>query len=535
MCLANLCHMNAAATDRPSRAALAGRVARGLLAQLMSAADGYRLVAWVFVRLLALVYLAAFTSLAVQIEALAGSQGIYPIAEQLASAAEAHGDLRHLLYPSLFWLASGDAALLAAGWGGAVLALLLLMAPWLPWRHIELPVLILLYLLYLSLYHAGQFFTNFQWDYLLLETGFLAILLPGGSRLVVWLFRWLLFRLRFESGLSKILSGDAGWRDLTALETYFETQPLPHVGSWYANQLPDWLLRLGTGGTLVVELVVPFFIFLPRPWRLVAAWVTILWQVLIILTSNHNFFNLLTIVLCLFLLDDQAIARVVPKPWQRRAFSGPLLPQRPRRWMAATVLSLALVLIPASLIAGAELVTARAVGPMSGWVRGLNGFRVANRYHVFPTVERERIELQIEASADGRHWQALDFRYRPDDPSQAPRFVVPHQPRVDWMLWFTPMSPLFLDWLDRFLNRLLEASPSVTGLLEHPPTGAERPRLLRVLVYRYRFSTRRERSASGRWWQREALGPFYPLPVTGSRPDGHWDAANPAPGNSPRP
>lgn len=507
----------------------------GRFARLMGGADGYRLVAWVFMRLLALIYLAAFSSLAVQIEALAGSQGIYPIAEQLASAAEEHGHLRHLLYPSLFWLASGDGALIAAAWGGAGLALGLLIAPWLPWRRAELAVLILLYLLYLSLYHAGQLFTNFQWDYLLLETGFLAILLPGGSRVVVWLFRWLLFRLRFESGLVKVMSGDTGWRDLTALRSYFETQPLPHVGSWYAHQLPDWLLRLGTGGTLAVELIVPFFIFLPRPWRLFAAWVTILWQVLIILTSNHNFFNLLTIVLCLFLLDDRAIAGVIPGSWRRRALNGPLLPQRPGRGTAATVLGLALVLIPASLVAGAELVTGRALEPFSGWVGVLNRFRLANRYHVFPTVDRERIELQIEASNDGRRWQALDFRYRPDDPSQAPRFVVPHQPRVDWMLWFTPMSPFFLDWLERFLDRLLQGSPSVTALLKHPPPGAEPPRLLRIQVYRYRFTTPQARAASGDWWQRETLGPFYPLPVIGSPADESGNRASQVPRDARRP
>jgi hypothetical protein len=253
---------------------------------LLAGAPEYRLVAWLFLRLLALIYLAAFASLSVQILALAGAQGILPIAEQLESLAEQWGPLRFLAYPSLFWVASGDWALLAAAYAGCSLSLLLLAG----WR--ERPVLILLYSLYLSLYHAGQIFTNFQWDYLLLEAGFLSIFLPGGSRLLVWLFRWLLFRLRFLSGISKLLSGDPGWSGLVALNTYFETQPLPHLGAWYAHQLPDWLLRLGTGATLVVEILVPFLMFFPRRWRFLAAWLTILWQVLIILTSNHNFFKI---------------------------------------------------------------------------------------------------------------------------------------------------------------------------------------------------------------------------------------------------
>ncbi len=529
---------------------------------------GYRLVAWLFLRLLALIYLAAFASLAVQIQALAGEGGIFPLGEQLAGAVQEHGALAWLAYPSLFWLDAGDGALLGAAWGGAVLALLLLVLPWLPGANgqlkqcrstrkfkqtrlsdepcepgstcgagkpgrmsgqdgqgdsegatrvpaawVERTVLLLLYLLYLSLYQAGQFFTNFQWDYLLLETGFLAMLLPGGPRLVVWLFRWLLFRLRFESGLAKLLSGDPSWRDLTALRYYFETQPLPHAGAWYAHQLPDWLLRAGAGGTLFVELVVPFFIFLPRPWRLFAAWVTILWQLLIIATSNHNFFNLLTIALCLFLFDDRAVGRVLPKGWREAALASPLLPPRPGRGMAVLTLSLALVLVPASLVAGAELVLRRPLDPLSGWLRHLEPFRVANRYHVFPTIERQRLELVIEASADGQNWQPLDFRYRPDDPAQAPAFIIPHQPRLDWMLWFVPRNPLFLELLERFLDRVRAGEPVVTALLAQPPVKGSDPLWLRLGVYRYRFTNPAERSASGHWWRREYLGPFLPLPV----------------------
>ncbi len=546
---------------------------------------GYRLVAWLFLRLLALIYLAAFASLAIQIQALAGAGGIFPIVEQLAGAVQEHGSLAWLAYPSFFWLAAGDGALLGAAWGGAMVAMLLLVLPWLPmatrpgglprrtrrarlsgepsgtcepvdlaelaepsgkgmtsgmgepcepgWTGgtsgtggsggtttvpaawMERTVLLLLYLLYLSLYHAGQFFTNFQWDYLLLETGFLAMLLPGGPRLVVWLFRWLLFRLRFESGLAKLLSGDPAWRDLSALRYYFETQPLPHAGAWYAHHLPDALLRVGAGGTLFVELVVPFFIFLPRPWRLFAAWVTILWQVLIIATSNHNFFNLLTIILCLFLFDDQAVRRVLPRGWRERALASHLLPVRPGRGMAALTLGLALVLVTTSLIVGAELVFRRSLDPLSAWVRPLEPFRIANRYHVFPTIERRRVELVMEASADGVNWQPLDFRYRPDDPAQAPVFIVPHQPRLDWMLWFLPRNPVFLELLDRFLDRLRAGDPAVTALLARPPVTQGSSPWLRLSLYQYRFSSPAERSASGQWWQRDYLGPFLPLPFRG--------------------
>lgn len=489
---------------------------------LAPTAEGYRLVAWVFLRLLGLIYAAAFASLAVQILALAGSQGIYPITEQLQQAAEQHEALRLIYYPSVFWLASADWALPAVAWGGAALGLLLTFWPWIAgsrgrwWGNRgwgERIVLILLYLLYLSLVHAGQYFTHFQWDNLLLEAGFLAIFLSGGTRLVVWLFRWLLFRLRFESGLSKLISGDLSWRDLSALPHYFETQPLPHLGAWYADQLPDWLLRVGTCGTLVVELVVPFFIFLPRRWRLFAAAVTVLWQLLIIATSNHNFFNLLTIVLCLFLLDDQILRRWTPARWRLRAESSPLLPQQPSRTVGAALVAIALIVVPASLVTAGELVLRRPVPALSHWVQWVNRFFVANRYHVFPEVRSDRIEVQIEASADGEHWTPLDFRYRPDALDQAPAFIVPHQPRLDWMLWFVPMNPAFLDLFDRFLVRLTEGSPTVTALLAHPPLETGPPKMLRVRVYRYRFTTPTERAETGDLWRRTDLGPFYPLPL----------------------
>jgi hypothetical protein len=472
-------------------------------------AAAYRLIAWLFLRGLGLIYLAAFASMAVQITALAGSEGIYPIREQLELAGERFGDLWLLQYPSLFWLWAGDWALRLVAWGGVGLAVLLVLG-----RGGRL-VLVLLYLLYLSLYQAGQVFTNFQWDYLLLEVGFIAILLPGGSRLTVWLLRWVLFKLRFLSGIAKLLSGDESWRHLTALRYYFETQPIPHIGSWYAHHLPDWLLRAGAGGTLFVELVVPFFFFLPRRWRLLAGWITILWQLIIIATSNHNWLNLLTILLCLLLFDDRAVGRVLPAAWVRRIASGSPLPaagERVRPMIRALTLAVALVLVPAGLVQATEMIAGRQLGVLSRWADWLEPYRIANRYHVFPKIETERIVLVIEASRDGRTWVPLDLRYAPDDPMQAPVFVVPHQPRVDWMLWFVPMGPVFLDWLERFLTRLMEGSAPVTGLLARPPLADGPPRMLRVEVYRYHFTTPAERAKTSAWWTREDLGPFYPLP-----------------------
>jgi hypothetical protein len=477
------------------------------------APTGYALVSWVFLKALALIYLAAFASLALQITALAGEQGIYPLAEQLARAESLYGGLRLIQYPSLFWLWAGDAALLAVAWGGCGLALLLLLG-----TRLERGLLVALYLSYLSLYHAGQIFTNFQWDYLLLETGFLAIFLPGGSRIVVWLFRWLLFRLRILSGLSKLLSQDTGWSGLDALDHYFETQPLPHAGAWFAHQLPDWVQRIGTGGTLFVELVVPLFMLLPRPWRMAAAWLTILWQLLIIATSNHNFVNLLTIALCLFLFDDRALSRVMPDSLARHGTRTSPFAGAARAGTAVATVLVALVVVPASLTAAAEMIRAAPVPVLSALNQWVEPFRIANRYHVFPTIDRERIAVQIEASLDGEHWVPIDFRYAPDDPRAITGFIVPHQPRVDWALWFVPKGPHFLDWFERFQHGLLAGSPEIKALLAQPPFSDQPPGMLRTRVYRYRFATPDERATRGVWWLREDLGPFFPLPYLAREP-----------------
>jgi hypothetical protein len=266
----------------------------GTKSELNSPGSGlnqYQQVSWLFLRLLALVYLSAFLSLYVQIDGLAGPGGLLPFGHFLDHVQEQKGWLAYLRLPNIFWINSSTLMLESVALAGVFFSILLFLG------RLERLSLVVLFAAYLSLFHAGQTFLNFQWDYLLLETGFLSIFLVGGpSRLVLFLFHWLLFRLRFLSGLSKLQSEDQSWSGLNALRYYFETQPLPHIGAWYAHQLPEWALRFGTGFTLFAELIVPFLMFLPRPFRIAAAFITIALQFVIIATSNHNFFNLLTIL-----------------------------------------------------------------------------------------------------------------------------------------------------------------------------------------------------------------------------------------------
>jgi hypothetical protein len=469
-------------------------------------ATGYELTNWLFLKGLALVYLAAFLSLAVQIEGLAGSDGILPFHELLEYGFARYGYAAWLQLPNLFWINSSDLALQGAAIAGAVLAALLFLG-WCRRRTI----LILLFVLYLSLYHAGQIFTNFLWDYLLLEAGFLAIFLADGpTPLVIFLCHWLLFRLRFLSGFSKLASGDPSWSSFTALKYYFETQPLPHIGSWYAHQLPEWLLSTGVGFTFFAELIVPFFIFLPRRFRIFAAAVTIVMQLLIIATSNHNFINLLTILLCLFLLDDRILGKLRPARryyQQLDLFCPPLSGRLPKTLTGAA----AVLVLAVSSSTMYSMLTQRPL-PEALYVLSelAPRYGIGNVYHVFPTMQTERQELQIAGSYDGIRWYPYVFRYKPGALDEAPAFIVPHQPRLDWMMWFVPPQGRDMNtWFARFLDALADNKPAVSHLLAYNPfEGRAPPRFLRVDAYRYRFTTAEERSQTGNWWKSDYLGEF---------------------------
>jgi len=471
----------------------------GLLDWLLREDPRYRLVTQIFLRLLALIYLIAFLSTALEITGLVGERGILPAGLMQAASLQRLGDWAWLRHPSLFWLNSSNWALLGASYAGCLLAIGLFFN----WR--PRLMLVLLFALYLSFFQVGQVFFSFQWEFLLLESGFIAIFLVNGpNRLLVFLLHWLLFRLRFLSGAAKLFGGDPSWSGLSALNHYFETQPLPHMGAWYAHQLPEWLLRAGTGATLFIELVVPFFIFLPRPFRLFAAGVTIGIQLLIMATSNHNFVNLLTIALCLFLLDDRAVRTLLP--W-RTAAPVRNAPAMPRGSLVQPLI--ALVLVSTSVATTYEMVRSDLRFARNAPVNWVRGWGLGNVYHIFPTMQTERQELVIEGSHDGKTWLAYDFRYKPDYPGDAPRLIMPIHPRLDWMLWFVPpQRERDRHWFGALLYRLHHNEPDVTALLRHNPFADKAPRYLRVLAYRYRFSTPAQRERSGQVWQAQYLGVF---------------------------
>src|SRR5215469_2179621 len=305
----------------------------------------YDLVSFVFLRLFGLMYFSAFASFAVQAQGLIGSHGILPLAELVDVIARNAGWERFFLMPMVFWCNASDLAIQAVCWAGCALSLFVVL------NLLPRLSLLLLYVLYLSLLYAGQVFMNFQWDVFLLEAGFLALILAFAQRTGIWLLRWLLFRFMFMSGMVKLLSGDPTWWNLSALSYHFLTQPLPTPLAWYAAQLPPGMLRFATAATFVIELGLPWLIFLPRRLRMCAAFGILLLQVSILITGNYNWFNLQTMLLCLPLFDDAALRKVLPRRLLARLplpAPGPALPgpvdSPARRWARAAVAALAVLI-----------------------------------------------------------------------------------------------------------------------------------------------------------------------------------------------
>jgi lipase maturation factor 1 len=470
-----------------------------------------------FFRSLGCIYLIAFLSLWMQLDGLIGEHGILPVAEYLPAAREQIGGNALFILPTLSWLNSSDAFLHFLCGAGAVISILL-MAGFLP-----VISLVLLFAFYLSLTIAGQTFLSFQWDILLLETGFLAIFFAparwriGGdrdapiSRVGHFLLKLLLFKLMVMSGVVKLTSGDDSWWNLTALEYHYWTQPLPTVFGWWAHQSPEWFRQFSTFFVLVVESVVPFFIWAPRRLRHVAGALLILLQILIALTGNYCFFNLLTIALCLLLIDDAAWLRAkrsIPETRGTRSVVSRISPWQ--NGIAVTVL-LATLPLNVTLIFSAFRPHAVVPRPIAALYDCVEPFRIANGYGLFRVMTKSRPEIILEGSADGSDWLPYEFKWKPGDLHQPPSWVAPHQPRLDWQMWFAALGTYRQNpWFLRLAVNLLENNPNVTGLLARNPFPKEPPRYIRATLYDYHFTSWDEHKTTGAWWKREKQGEYLP-------------------------
>ncbi|MDX1518705.1 MAG: lipase maturation factor family protein [Gammaproteobacteria bacterium] len=456
----------------------------------------YELVSRLFLICLGLIYFSAFLSFSVQARALIGRDGILPLHFYINRLAEHFGDGAWLNVPMLFWLNSSDPAIQLTCVAGCLVSLLLIF------NIFRTVSLVVLYFLYLSLYYAGQTFMSFQWDVLLIEAGFLAIFLGKGSRIVVWLYRWLIFRFMLLSGLVKLAGRDPTWDNLTALFYHFETQPLPTPLAWPAHYLPDTVLIALAAATFIIELLVPFLIFTPRRIRFLAAWLFIIFQTGILLTGNYNFFNLLTISLCLFLFDDAALRSCIPARF-KPAQSG-------SNWITTVNPGLCIRSLFAVLIVFASteqllgfLMSAKP-GEYSIVSRALAPLNAVNNYGPFAIMTTERNEIIIEGSNDRVDWKEYGFRYKPDALDKPLRWIIPHQPRVDWQMWFAALSRADREiWFRRMLYQCLEGKKQVLALFKHNPFPDRPPVWIRARFYRYEFTTADERRRSGNIWKRQ--------------------------------
>jgi hypothetical protein len=481
------------------------------------------------VRGLGAAYLAAFASLAVQLDGLIGSRGILPAAEFLDRAGQALGPglMRFRLLPTLFWINASDGALQILCWGGVALASAALLGIF------PGPALLLSWLFYLSLTVAGQEFLGFQWDSLLLEAGLLGILIaPWGPWLTrardepwpfaIWLVRWLAFRLMLLSGVAKLTSGDPAWRALRALEHHYQTQPLPAWTSWYVHQLPASFHLASVALMFYAELIAPFFIFGPRPIRLIGFASLVALQLLIAATGNYGFFNILTIILCVSILDDRDWDGLRSR-WRGIRSRGPATNPGAEEEEAARkcwspprrviIGGIGAVLLIATISITAEAVWPSA--PIPGEVAVLQNIlaplRVANPYGLFAVMTTRRPEIVVDGSDDGVEWRPYRFRWKPDELDRRPRFTPFHLPRLDWQMWFAALGRdcRSQPWFLRFEQRLLEGSPPVLALLRENPFPDRPPRYVRSRLELYRFTSWGSRG----WWERSELGDYCP-PVT---------------------
>jgi hypothetical protein len=471
-------------------------------------APDYGLARFLLERGIAATYLIAFVVALRQFPVLCGERGLEPAEEFLGLVP------RFLDAPSLFhWTGYSDARLRIVAWAGiAMSALLLVGVP----QALPLPVdlgLVLtivawlfLWALYQSIVNIGGTFYGFGWETLLLEAGFLAAFLGTDSVAPPWLvllaFRWLGFRVEFGAGLIK-LRGDPCWRDLTCMEFHHETQPLPNPLSWFFHHLPRPLHRIETVGNFVAQLILPFGLFLPQPFATLAAVLLIATQLYLVVSGNYAWLNWLTILVMTAAIADPVVRGLLPGLAAPATFS----PTPP--WFAALVVLLALLVAVLSWFPVRNLLS-----PAQAMNRSFDPFRLVNTYGAFGSVSRVRDEVVIEGTLDevvttDSEWREYAFKGKPGDPKRLSPQVAPYHLRLDWLMWFLPLSPRYGDrWFVPFLVRLLEGDRPTLALLGPNPFPDRPPRWIRARLFRYRFSTWTELRATGAWWSRTPSGEF---------------------------
>lgn len=492
---------------------------------------------WIFLRTLGVIYLSAFYSLIFQIKGMIGPQGILPAQEYLAEAAKYYpGAQRFWFAPTLFWLSSGDHALMLVCWAGLLASAAVILNLW------PRASLAICFVCFLSFVAPAQDFSGFQSDGMLLEAGFISLffappgLRPGlaaahaPSRLSLFLLRWEWFRIYFESGVVKLASGDYSWRHLTAMDDYYQNGPLPTWVGWYVQQFPHWFHAVTAFMTLAAELGLVWMLFLPRRFRIICFCIVTPFQAGIIITANYTFLNYLVLCLGFLLLDDGFVRRVLPARWKEWGRKSPppyeieaaTVPSHSPRWLPPVWRGVAAIYLGWVFYATTALLFAMIPHfprlPLAP-ARALDPFRIANQYGLFANMTHERYEIEFQGSNDGQTWTAYPFRYKPQEVHQAPGIYAPYQPRFEWDLWFASLSNWRnYQWVVLTEESLLHNEPDVLALFAGNPFSGAPPTRVRAVIWQYWFTDRATRHKDGTWWRRQLLGLYAP-PLQRS-PDG---------------
>ena len=480
---------------------------------------------WIFLRCLGAIYFSAFFSLVFQIRGLIGPNGILPAGDYLQAVARSLGYWQRLWYaPTLLWWSSGHVMLNVLCWAGMIASILLVFNLW------PRGMLFVCFICFLSFVSAAQDFSSYQSDGMLLEAGFISLflappgLLPGlgtthpPSRASLFLLQWEWFRIYFESGMAKLLSGDPEWRHFTAMDEYYQNGPLPTWIGWYVQHLPHWFHATTAGATLVLELGIVWMLFLPRRWKIVCFFIVTVWEIPVILTANYTFLNYLVLVLGVLLLDDRFLEGVLPPKWKPHSVAPALdrtspeeLPNNTlQRIWNVTMLAASSLMLGWIFYASTAAMLANYHLPMAPVV-AIEPFRIANRYGLFAVMTRGRYEIEFQGSNDGVNWLPYPFKYKPQELNEAPRIYAPYQPRFDWNLWFASLG----SWREYPIVAntevlLLSNDKDVLNLFAANPFPQGPPLQVRALIWQYWFTSMAEKRTTGVWWRRELLGRYAP-------------------------
>jgi hypothetical protein len=467
---------------------------------------------WVFLRALGGIFFSAFLALAYQIHGLIGPRGILPAEDYLQTARNQMGGVERLWFaPSLLWLGAGDGPLTGLVIFGLAASVLLVFNVW-PRASIFVA-----WVSFLSFIAVAQEFAMYQSDGMLLEAGFLSLFFaPRGywpglgeasppSQAALFLLRWEWFRIYFESGIVKIASHDPQWANLTAMDHYYENGPLPTWIGWYAQHLGHGFHAFSVVLTFAVELGVVCLAWAGRRARLVCFALVTPFQIGIILTANYAFLNYIVLFLGVLLVDDRYFARLR----LRLPDTSALAPAPLRTWRAygAAVVFVWLfyVTIMTFLRVPGDTILALPV-------KAIEPARIANAYGLFAVMTENRYELEFQASADGVHYVPYPFRFKPQDPDEAPGIYAPYQPRFEWNLWFSSLGTWRRnEWIGEVELRLMQGAAPVLALFRDDPLHGAPPKRVRVVKWQYWFTTVEEHERTGAWWRRAELGIYAPV------------------------